>query len=265
MWQSPDATGIPTWAHVSVSDGKYRLWWGYGANMYWQKLPYTFHNPKQGMVVGENEFAASGSLTTGWFDADMVAFDKSAVHFEVLVEDVFDTGLPTGEISVYYQVDDDPGFTHLGTTTQVGRDVYQFGVATNEYGVAFPYGQKFRRIRFRFDMASDNLTLSPVMTAALLKFYKVPLSQLSFSVTVDLQQSKGFMGMGTRERAEFIRSLASAPVMATFLHRDKVYRVKVTQTNGSDTTGYDLRSGMQLTLLEVPIAQPQLRAVPSDG
>lgn len=277
VWEAPTAEGLPTWAYVSRADNKYRLWWGYADAMHYQELPYTFHNPKAGMEVGVNEFAPTGSLTTGWFDADMVSHYKTALHAEVLTEDVFGTGQPTGTVSVYYQLNDDPGWVHLGTTSQVGRAVFPFGVRPNEYGHDFSYGQGFRRIRFRFDMAApmvpdfDNPDenapyvparhLSPVMNAFLLKFYKVPLSQLSFTFTVDLQQSEGFMGMGTKERSRFLRQLASGNEVAVLVHRDEEYRVRITQTMGNETTGYDLRAGMQVSALELPLPESDLREV----
>lgn len=250
VWQSETPDGFPTWAIVSRADNAYRLWWGYGDDMLYQNLPYTFYNPKQGMRVGESEFAPSGTLITGWFDADMVAFDKLASHCEMVLEDPFGDGRSTGRVMISFQADDDPSWRHLGEQDLPGRGVFWFNTYTDAYGDLFSAGQAFNRIRFRFDMESDDITVSPVMQSFQLKFKKTPLSQLSFRFTINLGL-EAYKGKGPEEIANFVRLLTSANAFAQLVHRDKSYRVTIAQTQGSEFTGYDHRSGMTVNAVEV--------------
>lgn len=257
VWQSPTPEGFPTWAHVSRADNAYRLWWGYGDEMLYQNLPYTFYNPKHGMRVGESEFAPEGSLTTGWFDADMVAFDKLASHCELVLEDVFGDGRSTGTVTVYFQVNDDPSWRLLGQQDRPGRGAFWFNIREDDYGDLFSYGQEFARIRFRLDFTSDNILSSPVMQSFQLKFKKTPLSQKSFRFTLDLGMDR-YKDVGVQELSDYVRLLASSNAFSQLVHQDQTYRVTISQTQGSEFGGYDHRGGMVVNAVEVIAPQSRL-------
>lgn len=263
VWTSPDASGLPTWAHVSEADNTYRLWWGYGSDMYYQDLPVTFHNPKAGMQVGESDFAPTGSLTTGWFDADMIAFHKLNSHCEINTEDVFSDGTPGGAISLFYQRDTDTGWHLMGTTDKVGRAVFPFNVIETEGDSEFSAGLLTRRIRFRLDFTSNDPKSSPVMRSFLLKFIKTPLSNMSWTFEVDLNRVQ-FMGRGVEEIADHINSLAYSNQFCEFIHRDHSYRARVAQVSGSEEMGVDPRSRMTISLVEIPLPEHELRE-PTSG
>lgn len=265
VWQSPTATGVPSWALVSSTADAYRLWWGYGGDLHYQKLPRGFHNPKVGVRAGLNEFAETGFLTTGWFDADMPAFRKLGSHCELVMDDALGTGEPTGTIMVAYQVDNDPSWRSLGTAQQVGRSVFPFVPAERESSDTFSIGQEFGRIRFRLEFArpEDRITYSPIMALFLLKFIKLPLSSLSFRFTINLTQDRDFMGGGPGEVADFIRLLASGDEFYELIHRDQAYRVRVAQTQTSEATGYDQRSSMTISCVGVEVPPERLRPIPA--
>ena len=263
IWVSPDVEGLPTWAHVSIADNKYRLWWGYGGGMYYQDLPVTFHNPRAGMQVGVDNFEPSGSLTTGWFDADMVAFYKLNSHVELNLDDVFGDGTPTGRVHVYYQRDYDPGWRFLGTADRVGRSVFPFGVVEAEGNTTFSEGEVTRRIRFRLNFESDDRNMSPVMRSFLLKFIKIPLSNMSWTFDVDLNRVQ-FMGWGTGEISDHLQRLPYSASFHEFIHKDRSWRVRVAQVTGSESTGLDPTSKMTISVLEVPLSDQELRE-PPDG
>lgn len=262
VWTSPDATGLPTWAHVSESDNRYRLWWGYGGDMYYQDLPVTFHNPKAGMQVGVNDFAPTGSMTTGWFDADMIAFYKLNSHCEINTEDVFNNGTPGGTISLFYQSDTDAGWHLMGSTDKVGRAIFPFNLIETEGDETFSAGLLTRRIRFRLVFSSDDPKTSPVMRSFLLKFIKIPLSNLSWTFEVDLSKVS-FMGMGVEQIADHLEGLTKSGEFCEFIHRNKSYRTRVAQVSGTEKPGLDPRSTKSISLVEVPMPAPELREPPS--
>lgn len=265
VWQSASASGVPSRAFVSRANSEYRLWWGYGNKMFYQKLPIGFHNPKVGLKAGINEFAETGSLTTGWFDADMPAFRKLGSHVELNMADVFGTGLPTGTISMYYQIDQDTTWTLLGTTSRTGKAVFPMNLQPRESSDTFAVGTEFTRLRFRYDFSrpAGNPLFSPILENALFKFIKLPLSQLSFRFTIDLSQDRDFMGEGPGSTADFIRLLASGKEYVELIHRDQAYRGRVAQTQSSEATGYDQRSSMTINFIVVDVPSENLRAVPS--
>src|SRR3990172_5074194 len=262
VWTSPDVSGLPTWAHVSEADGEYRLWWGYAGEMCYQDLPVTFHNPKAGMQVGVADFAPRGSLTTGWFDADMIAFYKLNGHCEINTEDVFSDGTPTGEISLFYQSDTDPGWHLMGKMDRIGRAIFPFNLIETEGDATFSAGLLTRRIRFRLDFASDNPKYSPVMRSFLVKFIKIPLSTITWTFEVDLKKVS-FMGMGVNDIANHLDDLAHSTELCEFIHRDRHYRVRVAQVSGSEKTGVDPRSVKQLSIVEMVLPANELREPPS--
>lgn len=255
VWESDESGRSATWVIVSRADNQYQMWWGYDGKMLMQKLPYAFQNPKQGLRAGVNEFASKGSLITGWMDADMVAFDKLASHMEILLDDPLENRLSVGKVTIRYQYDNNPGWYHLGVATHIGMTCMPFNVDESEGSTGFSWGLSFRRIRFEVVAESDHILSSPVIRSVMLKFLKIPISQLSFQFDVDLDFSDQFKNQGAGDLAEFIRSKASSHKMSELLHRDGSYRVRISQTQATDQTGYDLRSTMTVSAVEVRIPE----------
>ena len=262
-WESEGAGGTPTNVLVSSADGDYALWWGFDGTMYRQALPITFHNPKVGMQVGTDRFAPLGSLTTGWFDADMQAFTKLASHIELVIDDVFEDGTSCGEVTIRYQTDHGSPWKTLRTVSGVGRFVMPFGRVEREDGSTFSAGVPFRRIRFRIESRSRSDTVTPLIENILFKFIKIPISQYSWVVSVKLDNANGYKGISNEELRDYLVGLASADTFTRFVHRGNEYRVRVAQTNGADETGDDDRSTLTVNLVEVLL--PPDEASTSDG
>lgn len=267
VWESPDVGGDPTWPHVSRADNDYQLWWGFDGQMLRQKLPRTFHNPKQGLLAGAAEFAPKGELTTGWFDADMPAFRKLGSHVELVLEDALGTGVPTGQATLAYQVDTDPSWRNLGTTERIGRTVLPFRVEPSEGSSAFSRGLPFTRIRFRLALASDDPARSPVVRAFLLKFIKLPmsLSGRAFTFRVPLQQDRDYKGKGPTELMNKLIALTGSERFVELLHGGESYRVRVSQVRVSDLTGYDLRASLDVSAVEITMPQNDWLPLPGGG
>jgi len=258
-WLSDDATGTPTWAYVSIASNEYYLWWGYGSTMLRQKLPLDQYTPLQGMRVGESRFAQRGELLTGWFDADMPAYDKLASHIEVVLDDVLGNGRSTGKVQVYMQKDYSTAWTLVGDATKPGRTVLPFNLVERAGG-PFRDGQSFRRVRFRLVFSSTNPLYSPVLSSFQIRFLKLPVPSLSWTINVDLQHPS-FLNQGARELTEFLRGLSSGNQFHEFIHRDQSYSVRVAQTTGHEMTGKDNRATMQLSLIEIKVPDDEFAPI----
>lgn len=251
VWRSKDASGTPTNIFVSEADGEYRLWWGYDGRMYTQLLPVTFFNPRVGMQIGESRFESYGELTTGWFDANMLAYYKLASHIELVIDDALENQTPLGDVTVRYQVDYDPTWHPLRTVSGVGRYVMPFGVIEREDGTDFSVGDVFRRIRFRIESNSKSETLTPLIQNVLFKYIKIPISQLSWTFDVDLTANEGYKGTSNEEALAYLESLKTSQEMTRFVHRNREFRVRIAQTSGQEQAGYDERGVTTVSVVEV--------------
>lgn len=260
VWESDDASGFPTWMRVSEAGGGYRLWWGYGGRMYTQELPVAFQNPKQSLLSGGRPFAPRGHLITGWFDADMKPFDKLASHVEVNLDYVSkDVSNPSagGSVKVEYQMDDDPEETWhlLGEANTVGMTVMPFGNVTRLMGEDgfFSKGKAFNRIRFRitYTQEDNNIYTSPLMYSMVMKFQKIPDTQLSWSFQVDLMDPDGYKNVGNETLRNYLNYLLSSDEFFEFGLNDKSYRVRSAQIGGNGFVGYNQQAVYQVNLLQV--------------
>jgi hypothetical protein len=260
MWESPSASGTPTWMSLSEADGEYRLWWGYGSLMYTQELPVAFQNPKQSLLSGGKRFAASGSLITGWFDADMVAFHKLGSHIEVNLDDVLGTSEPGGRVVISYQLDNDSetSWKALGEANTVGLTVMTFRNVLRAVGDPLSKGRAFRRIRFKVDMyqraSADPVAdqfLSPLLESIVFKFQKIPESQLSWQFAIDLTTLEGMKGIGNETLRAYLDGLLSSDEFFEFGIGNEIYRARAAQVSNGRFTGYDDRGNMQVNIVEV--------------
>lgn len=257
-WVSPGAGGVPTWSIISQADGEYRLWWGYDGKMLTQTLPISFSGPKVGMQVGVDQFEATGELITGWFDADMPAFDKALSHVELALDDVFENGTQTGSIAIQYQVDFDPTWKDLGSANRPGLHIFPFGMSEVEGGM-FSYGESMRRMRYRFlfNQPAGQMLMSPILDKMITKFVKIPIQQNSWQFSVNLDAEYG--QEGPQETWDFVAAELSSLKFTTLSVGSDTYRVRIAQLSGNRATGIDPRSAMNLNLVEIPIPLPKIR------
>lgn len=257
-WESDDASGFPTWMQISEAGGGYRLWWGYGQAMYTQELPVAFQNPKQSLLSGGRPFAPSGHLLTGWFDAGMKPFDKLASHIEVNLDYVSqDVGNSSagGTVTVYFQMDDDPeeSWHLLGSADTVGMTIMPFRNAQRIEGNPFSKGRVFNRIRFRIEYVQEagNIFTSPLMYSMVFKFQKIPETQMSWSMTIPLLDSRGYKGVGNDVLYQYLNDLLVGDEFFEFSVLGENYRARLIQIGGQGYTGLDNRYTLQANILEV--------------
>lgn len=265
QWISTDVTGDPGWVCVSGADGAYRVWWGYGitadSSVYTQSMSRPFANPRQQLESGEGEFAVSGYLDTGWFDANMQEFDKLASHIELNAE----VATTTENIQLFYDVDYTNTWVLLGTVTSVGHHILPFGVRTY-LGQDFSYGLTFRRIRFRLEMNRANSSaadtvLAPMLDSMVLKFLRIPISSSTYNLSVMLDL-EDFEGRGPDQiKYELDQLLESNEFVSMSIDftAQEPKRVRVSQVRGTDSTGADFRGMRNVTVVELPLPSYQGR------
>ncbi len=273
VWESDGATGVPTLGYVSEASDEYRLWWGYGDKMYTQVLPVAFQNPKQSLKSQAARFAPKGELITGWFDADMVAFEKLASHVEVNLEDVTGTNNAGGTLTLSYATDNDSDdqWTLMGSTNRVGRAVFPFDPEVQADGSTFSFGKTWTRIRFKIAMerpqfsgdADPNtlLYLSPLMSSMVFKFIKIPYEGLSWSFACPIMGQEGFkeVGVGNKELRNYLNELLTSKEFIQFNFQDKIYRAYVAALSESAQSGYEDKTVIQVNILGVRVPPDQFK------
>ena len=271
VWESTNPGGSPTLMYVSQAENAYRLWWGYGNEMYTQELPVTFQNPKQALLSQSAKFMPSGDLITGWFDADMTSFHKLASHIEVNLEDVFGDGVARGSVLVSYQTDQSTAWRLLGEATTIGRTNMPFANETRAVGDPFSHGLAFHRIRFKITLRqisdSDKVILdiisvlsgeepryrrwSPMVDSIVFKFHKIPEQSLSWQFVINLSHPDGYKDVQNETLIDYLYGLLVTDEFFEFGYLDQTYRVRSAQTAGDRASGYDRRGNFNVNLVQV--------------
>lgn len=256
LWRSSDDSGSPTWLAVSAGGSVYRAWWGYGGGLYTIRLSRALSNPRQEFQAGEGDFEETGTLDTGWFDANMREFAKLASAFEVNL----DAGSGTETVTVEYDTDWDDDRRPLGVASAKGKTILPFGVETTTEGTQFSVGLAFRRIRFwlTWTRTASDSTQTPVLDSFVLKHIRLPLSGSTYKLTVPL--TLGPEGWGGRTAGQIKEELEDLLVKDGFVrlqHGDHPahhsHRVRLSFVSGVDRTGDDDRGSREVTVVEVPL------------
>lgn len=243
VWQSVGiVTGTPTNVQVSEGGGDYQLFWGHGGTMYSQKLRRTFYNPRQGAQLGVDSFATESILKTGRFDAGLTNFHKLASHIEIHLDQ-----LSAGEVDVYYYNDHFEGRKYLGTVSGTGQKHLMFDPDDD----GWPEGDTFHWIELEYVFRSASYAETVIVNWVSLYFIVVPLQTRSWRFSVPLHLDEKWTDRGPREIADHFDELAAGERFVTFKHRDRTYRARLAQTQGTDATGDDLSGDRTVALIEI--------------
>ncbi len=245
LWSPEGETATFTWGVLSKLNKGYRLWWGMSdGSVRWFKLRRTFHNPRSGLDLtngsGVDEYALTGYLETGRFDAAMRGFDKIASHVVIYA----DYASAKEKIIVQYRTDQIPNYKDLGVVTAKGKTSIPFNVVDE-----FSAGSQFNWIQFRIELQRDpsDVTRTPILDSFVLHFVKVPQNTASFVFTVPLPK-RDWMGKSAGEIVRHLNGLLEHGGFIKFVHgagwdddgeTTKVYRGKVAGISGADATGED--------------------------
>ncbi len=219
--------------------------------MYSFPLRKTFHNAKQGVVLGTDKFAASGYVETGRFDANMLGFRKVASHVSVFM----DNATATETLVVKYRTDasqasfpTEGAWTTLGTIGAIGLTQ----IAFDPNGDGFKEGVSFNWIQFRLESARGATTsTSPLLNAFVLHFTKVPQNtpSLAFDLILPVETSVGATG---DEMTDRLNGLVEADEYLCFVVRDRQYRVRIAGMSGNRATGEDGSGARKVSLIAIP-------------
>jgi hypothetical protein len=256
LWTSEGATGNGAWMVVSATTAAHRVAWGYGPDLFYQDLITDDANPKQLARAGAGDFAQSGRLETGDFDAAMTAFTKlgSVVKVKATVASV------TSTIGVSYSTDLGATWTSLGQVTDTDETVFPLGIDAD--GIS--RGVAFKHIRFAVEMTRDASaeTESPIMEYLILEFVKIPKTSHSWAFKVPLSDKRGYSDQQLQDIADHIEEFVGetdsegnvvTPRFFIFGHRDRSYRARVAQVTSREPTGQIMAGwDLDVTVVGVP-------------
>jgi hypothetical protein len=247
IWEASEPNGTPSWLMVASADEVYRLWWGMGASMYTARLAIDFANARGQLEAGDGEFAESGYLYSGQFDAGMPNYIKIANAVRLRTR--FTSATEKVLVSYVCTCAPDPQEVLLGEVTEPGDTVFFFGDTDVE--TAMGVGSPFREMELRFalERGADE-TKSPLIESAALTFLKVLPGSLSWTAQLDL--SAPFMGNTSDVMAAKLEELLLSARFVTLHHRGQAYRVRLAMTSGTDYSGWgDQRSMRTVNILEL--------------
>lgn len=260
IWESPGASGSPTWGCVSAAEdgSRYEFHWGYGDQAWRLPLRISFYNPQQGVRAGIDHFEAHGVLRTGRWNANMPIWPKLASHLDVaLLEE------SQGTITIEYMTDQtmndegQPVFVPLGQVSTPGvRTRLYFGdnyIDADGSEWPTPTGIEFDWIEFRytFDGVPGNDQTTPLADSFVFKFIKLPLSTYSWTIEIPLEFDEQYYDIGPNEMSAWLSGLAATNEFIPFLFKDTLYRVGVAQSQGRRFSGQDTKGKYSLIVLEV--------------
>lgn len=277
-WQS-STDGTPTWSYVSVADGEYRLWWGFGGDLYTIELPKNYHTPEQGLRAGIDRFQQTGFLETARYDMGMAGFFKLGSHTEVRLRDALGNGTSTGTVTVYYRTDLDQNYRILGSTSQPGKAVFPIpreprmiatdvGDDSDEHGI-HDYehydGEHFGWIQFflEFEQAKDDAgayipTYSPIVESFILKSIKLPLSGMAWIINIPLNfDASMWDDRDAHAMWHELNNLTTNTQFVPFLHQNDYARCAVTQAIGEQMTGPLPFASIQFSLIEAKLPESE--------
>jgi sugar lactone lactonase YvrE len=254
-WELEDSEETLTWATITATshatDG-YRLNWGCtDGNLYSMPLRRTFHNPRSGWQAGYDRFAETGYLISSRFDALMSGFYKKASRLVIFM----DNASPTERVRIQYRIDDElmpwTDFTDANGDViyvdSTDRTVLAFGVDAD----GFSWGEQFNWIQFKFLFErGSNAYQTPVMTACVLNFTKVPQQARTFMFTVPFPK-ESWNGRTGIEIRNGLADLLRAGQYVKLVHQDTTYRGQLAAVAGLSSLGQNTTGGATVNFIEI--------------
>jgi hypothetical protein len=247
---------IPTHVMVMSTPSSYKLAWGASnGKVYEMYIRRTMHNPRQGLLEGIDKFARTSFIETSRFDMDMLGFTKIASHVIMFMRNA-----STDEnVLIQYEVDDggweyfydDDGVTPL-SVTNIGKTIFPFRKAELYTNEVSSRGIPFNWIRFRMELNRGEGTVlrTPIIRAFNLHFLKVPQNSSTFQFTVPLPK-RSFMGRGPQQMSDKLNDLLTAKEMVFLRHQNRLYRGRLAQVTGVDSTGLDFSGIRNINFVEI--------------
>jgi len=243
-WSSETAGVRSDALHVSSAYDKYRLWWGFGPNVYFMALPSDIINPSE---IGDFEYALTATHETPWFNAGQSEVDKLALKLKTEVQDASSTETVKVEYAINYS---ESYTTAVSSITSNGINTYTFDSGA---------GTTFRSIKFKLTLSRESgstsaiMKKSPDVVSLALEYRKKLDAKYGHSVEVSL--NKTYKGKTPKQLRAALVSAIESNTLNEFTFRDdseqeRNYYVDVTSATGVEYTGYDERGTSRITLVE---------------
>lgn len=247
LWEgTPGST--PTWMSLISVTGAYYLCWGMDDGLIRRmKLRRNVHNPRQLMQpFALDAFAPTGYIHTANSDMNMLGFTKIASHVIVFMRHA----TASEYLKVFYEVDDG-GWVELGDVTTPGKTAFALGVAEIAPGEFASRGIAFNWIRFKLELyRGADITQSPIIRSFNLHFLKVPQNSSTFQFTVPLPRRR-WNGRSPQEMSDTLNDLITSREMIFLRHQNRLYRGRLAQISGVDSTGQDFSGVRNINFVEI--------------
>lgn len=253
-WESETSDILVTWMTLgAVDDANYALWWGANDGYAYRLTQFPdFHNPLVAIDSQRGEFASSGYLYSGKFDAQMLGFDKIASHAYIHWE-----LLPVGtEIKLSYQTDRH-GWTDLGiavddsTQDDPGHHSTCLLFAVDPE-TGFSWGERFNWIEFRIDLSKgEDLPgwMSPAFRAVTFHYTKRPQNTTSLALILKLEDS--LSGQGSGEQYQWLKEQMEGDVMLRLTLGRKEYRTRIAGIEKNGPPGVPDLGQVQVNFIDI--------------
>ena len=254
LWESADDTLRIETATISNAYGDYRLWWSQNQIVYWLRLPRDIVNPDH---VLTQEYNASSTLETPWFDADETFINKLALRLSLYLT----SASATSTLLVKYRLDndDDPANeTTLGTISATGNTEYLFPNSTTPNGLAFK-SIKFVVVMVRGSTVTDHVNLNRI------EFYferRTPV-RWGFSATIQLNtEDDGLQGESVQEQYDNIIAAIAQGTLLELTYRNHNadtngvanpynHYIRIINETGLDSLAYDFSGEFTVNMMEL--------------
>jgi hypothetical protein len=231
-------------AMFSTALGDNRLWFGANGQAYYIKVPEGVYNPLDDITA---TYSPNAYATTGWYDAGFARIPKLALSVAAEGQNLSNARY----INIYYGVDGAESWSLLGTMTSDQPSEFWFNGGE---------GLEFKKIRFMFDLATDDKTITPVLRMASLRFEKIPNAVWGWTFEVDCTQA--YKGRSPVELLANLRANSqtrykgeTARRRGVFTFRDgtdsaQTHLVRISNMAGREWTGSTEQGIYNITVVE---------------
>jgi hypothetical protein len=228
-------------ALVSEENGNYRFFWAEDQDTSYIDLPRAVDHPS---TTSNDQFAASGTYESMWFDAGAIHQDKLALVARV------DSDHPTSSetIVVEYATDYDETYTTLVTKSASGETRYELPTTGSPIGVPFR-AWKFR-LTFARDAATTTNTPDHIRTALVYRRRNEDLRAWTFEVEIE----DGFNGLDAETLVANLDAARTSATLVTFQTLDESsapYYTQVLSYRQLSGTTHDFEGAYSITVSEL--------------
>ena len=220
----------------------YRLWWSYGAAVYYMDIEADVVNPDQ---VADQIYYTTGTHITPFFDGGDVIHEKLALDVTFVTKNLL---AGTREIAVYYDTDFSGSWTLWTTLTTDGKQTVTFKDAS-----ANPNGLAFSEIAFKMVFSgASSAVVSPDLPMMELRWREKLNPKYGWQLNIDHTES--YAGLTPDEQREAIEACVAHKQLLQFTYKNndttENYWVDATNLTGVESTGLDHRGQTTISVVQ---------------